>query len=248
METIIPGFESEYRTRNEPGGGGPGFGSDPEGPNTNACWEVMAAHINFNVTTKTYKPGRHSKPVTEETGWSTSGSSYLYYAPQLSDGRFGVPRQATAQIIKQCVCLTSKESGWINFFTMGAINVPYNGGAWKTEKWMLSKIKEAFAMKGVQVSDSVPRTNDTMKDHYIYSSFVKSCKPCKIDASSPPVANCPCDDSYAVTLDLNDKSKFYVDSAGNKTTFSNPGNRQSVIKEVMAAEQAISLQCGPEAS
>lgn len=275
MGNITPGFEGDITNKPGAGTGEPGGESDPLDQFLGRCWDVMVAHIDFNVTT--------AGNGLRETGWSTKGTdgqpSLETVASTLSDGEFPKPWMraadgSTANIIKQCVCISKKDTetqynSWgipisfgFNSYTAGFIGLPYNGGRWYTENNINSKIVDAFKQKkwrvptdhlfpGVRRGRGIGYMRKMVEDHYLFVSMKVSCEPCAVFNNfqySSPVYDCPCDDGVMITLDINDKSKEYEASDGSKVTFSNPGNRMSVIQEVMAAEQAIPLNCGGIAS
>jgi len=254
-------FEGGEPGGGEPGGGaGGGAGSNPNSVIKGDCWEVMVAHISFLVEAK-IEPSFDGKRIVETGKWRTEQNlTVLNAARALGGGRFGRDHLIGASIYKQCVCLTSLESGMINGVTARLYGVPYNEGGWRTRKNVVDAIEPAFGLAGLEMPKSyrefsetgfkleganlIPpnRQGDYKDDQYLYSSFVKGCSECVIQGA-PASTSCECNDSRSVKIDLDDQSKTYTASNGEIITFTKPGDRKSVIEEVMAAEKAIPLDC-----
>ena len=267
METIIPGFESEYRTRNEPGGGGPGF-DPPVDVVAETCYEVMIAHISFDVETKVYSRGDYGAPGTKETGkWSIEAGTIIESAAILTKGQFG-PKDK-GQIYKECKCFNKV------LLTAGKVaaplfGIPINTGVWKSKKAIINIMQRAnwVAKKTLGIDqltipdylikwgnegdpDKLKKTkfhdSQWWNDQYIFTSIVEKCK-CKTSQSKPSSDTCKCSDSRSVKIELDNTSTQYKTSEGQTITLKGPGDRDKVIKEVIAAEQAISLKCDDPAS
>ena len=241
----------------QPGGGGGGAGSNPDSTKLGTCWEVMAVHISFLVEYK-WEPRYDGRRPVETGRWTTERFSSLYYAPQLGSYRFGLGHQFS-NIYKECVCLTGKESFGINGITLGAFGLPYNRGSWLYRKNIEKLVKTGFKYRKKEAPNLDPflegglklegadliapsRAGDYGKDQYVYTSFTKGCSDCVVEGAAKSTS-CECNGFQNVYINLDDQSKTYEASNGEIITFSKPGNRKQVIEEVMAAEQAIHLDC-----
>jgi len=220
-------------------------------PSAMVCHEIVAAHIHVQVDRKRVKKKYKPDALIPTGEWNTSGPNLLSWANRLSGGRFN---GNGGNLIKQCACIPEWVSvPWLPdvtgpFAIRRALNyygAPSNGGAWVDDRFVLDRNADAADhwTRGKTDRSNFPRKPGPAgpalpKDHYIYFTMREVCgPPC-------PGANCKCNGRKAININIDEKTKKYTLSDDTEITLTSPGDFKRVIQQVIAAEDAIDLDCG----
>ncbi len=116
-------------------------------------------------------------------------------------------------IVKACVCL----------------------GFWQ-KSMLYDQLKKTIGDQGFGLTDK--------GSFYWGWKLTKECEPCGRRISGRWNKDCPCEDRKSIRLNnINSDSTSYVASDGTSIVFSDPGNFESVMKEIVAKEESIPLKC-----